>query len=1704
MSTRSDEVLNDAPWNTGGSEVPDAPFAQTPQIPSRAAPPPNVAGEVPIPATAEVPQSPDNPSPLDRVSNWFGAVYHKLGQGMGQPVTLTEHMLAEATKVASGLNATVLGTLRAPGQAAEAIQNLGAKEPFKPTWKAPVSSMLVGSSRLLNKLQAEVTLPPSNDFRQQLPEAFGSSLGFIGMGGLANEAGFGPYLTSAALGGAVGASQQYDDAVAHGATPEQAAIAYVGGAAFGTTEAIPGAFFLGKLNKLTGGQVAEAIKKYGIQGESSPFMEAVKGMLEEGIQEGVQQVGQNWVAKDLAAYDPTRTLGENFWSSVLTGGLVGSMVGGGIGLMRKAEVNQVLKQKENERNLALGTGDPINYIEGHFTPVGDLLNLRKMQNDLQVDLDVRAEEAYNNPTPGNVDIIPEVFQGPQYTGAKAGYSGDHSSTILDNPINTKVEKAIPPTQLDGTPTTVRQALKLTPVVAVESNPYTDTIKALDRQIEAYEGFIGTLNPVQTASYNIMKQRRLDLMAKSQIADKIVARVKQYSAVFTKVLSPDTKVIITAVPSFNGGPAVENVAGFMTLTPDAQIEQGKTTPLATVYVDVDKLATALYNAEKTGSKEDAKARYRQLFETLNHELGHLIAVGHVSQIYRDALSQDPQVRQDAHKALALMTEEYRTWLEAASRSQQSFLLMTQFSPERAKMAARYGRSVNVDMDTSPMSAPFPPGQNKNYLLSFDEFFAEMTARLASQGQLADDVMTKYFAPAIEQYKAMFDEMPLFARTPYARDWLLFLKTKTYSYKINQELERIAASGGKDIISVLRNELAGFNPENFAGLREHLDRFDKLISWGFNLMQLTKENPHIPHLQQYLQAIAAWSEYQRNFQADAVDTYKMWRALGKIEAAQLTDVLFEEALDRRLLDATELSQRLTAEAAAVYTKVREQFNRVLEEMRAVALQDAARTIVDNEEMLSNELQAINGDFDRLRDGGYFPFIRFGKYTITARAKEDLVYNGNAYKKGQLISFPSFETEKERDATLDEVRKELGAQASVASSIMRETDFVIQGMPRALLRSLRSKLEATGDLTPEQTQAFEKAMAEVAPFRNFRKHFLRKKGIEGYSEDALRSFAYYIRSAAGHIARVKFSDALREPIQGLQQDVDVIKETGGRADERQEMRHWLDRHFSYVMNPDNEWAALRGVGFVAYLGANVKSAIVNGTQILTTVGPYLAARYGDTKAISELTKATWTLKDWIANRKDFTNAKEGSPKYRLMQMIERGKHEGWLDQSLATELAIAASENNLDRGLYLPKARRFWHEVSRYSALPFHLVEKMNRYITAISAYQLEFNASGSHEKGVLAARQANWSANYENARWNRPEFMRGKKSVFFLFANYLQNTLYFATHDKGALRYWLMMMLLGGLMGLPGSEDVADLVDFAATYFNRLLGLKNPKTQIRRELREHLEELGANPDLILHGLSQDSFGWGHVGELTGIPIPHLDVSRSVGMGDVLPLTEVPSMFLQAEPNDILVAAATDAAGASGNLTEQFYRNLLSDEQSDWRKAERLLPFVAAKNAMKAVRLATQGKEQTRSGDVIAEFDPHDLRDQLELIGQGLGFSPSRLTLGWEREIAQRDMIQYYKVQQEALLRQVDWAFLQEDREAKADALAAIRKYNEQVPQPEMKLGTQAIKDSLRSYLQKQAISEFGLAAEKKYRRLRQDVEQSYPDPHGKQSRAAGTTP
>jgi hypothetical protein len=199
-------------------------------------------------------------------------------------------------------------------------------------------------------------------------------------------------------------------------------------------------------------------------------------------------------------------------------------------------------------------------------------------------------------------------------------------------------------------------------------------------------------------------------------------------------------------------------------------------------------------------------------------------------------------------------------------------------------------------------------------------------------------------------------------------------------------------------------------------------------------------------------------------------------------------------------------------------------------------------------------------------------------------------------------------------------------------------------------------------------------------------------------------------------------------------------------------------------------------------------------------------------------------------------------------------------------------------------------------------------------------------------------------------------------------------------------------------------------------------------------------------------------------------------------------------VALEAFSQAAGASGNLVEDYYRALFSNDPSDWKKAEKLLPLMSVRNASKAMRYYVEGQERTANGVVIADFTPYDVRTGLEIFGQGLGFPLAEVQQGWEREFAKRDAVQFYKTWQASIQRQLNIAYLQEDREAIADAREAYKTYNESVPFPEMGIKAKDAKQAVRQFIKEQMKAQAGFAAERKYFRLSKSLEEAFPDPHG----------
>lgn len=146
-----------------------------------------------------------------------------------------------------------------------------------------------------------------------LPSGAGSMASFIGTGGALKAVGLtktaGQVAAGvAASGAATGGAEAYREAVAAGADDDTAFKVFAGNAVLGTTEAIPIAGWLNRLNKASGNRLKAAI----IEGS------------EELAQEVFQQFGGNLIAKE--TYDPKRSLSEGLIEGGAAGFTLGSLM----------------------------------------------------------------------------------------------------------------------------------------------------------------------------------------------------------------------------------------------------------------------------------------------------------------------------------------------------------------------------------------------------------------------------------------------------------------------------------------------------------------------------------------------------------------------------------------------------------------------------------------------------------------------------------------------------------------------------------------------------------------------------------------------------------------------------------------------------------------------------------------------------------------------------------------------------------------------------------------------------------------------------------------------------------------------------------------------------------------------------------------------------------------------------------------------------------------------------------------------------------------------------------------------------------------------------------------------------------------------------------------------------------------------------------
>jgi hypothetical protein len=896
-----------------------------------------------------------------------------------------------------------------------------------------------------------------------------------------------------------------------------------------------------------------------------------------------------------------------------------------------------------------------------------------------------------------------------------------------------------------------------------------------------------------------------------------------------------------------------------------------------------------------------------------------------------------------------------------------------------------------------------------------------------------------------------------------------------------------------------------------LQQQTDKWAWYIRHGWNLLQIAQANRHIQGLQQYVERVRQWHIEKMSWISRADGRIREWRNLGKEMGQRLSDFIWDiESMSYlapgqnarqptlQELQSFAVQHQLSREALELYLKVKDDFLTVLDKIETIWRQDAVRSIQDPIQ-LTKAMNAIALDMKSLRSRPYFPHSRFGDWTV-------IVKDAN----GKLVEFRQFENQIAQDHAATELKKSALSGWTVQKSKLPDEVRMFRGIPPQLLRQIASKLQ----LTTAQRDWLDILIFDMSPANSFSKRLKKRKGVAGWNLDAMRGYANYFLHAANHLARIEHGWALEEAIRDVQKSATSMEDSRKRV----AIRDYLDRHYQYIMNPTDEFHALRSLAFSWYLGFAPDSALINLTQIPLVAAPYLSARFGGVRALSELMKASKDLTSF------YTKLNVKALSQDELDAIDLAIKHGFIDESQATELAAVSEGSNMARFIPGQGWERGAATLGRWASFMFQSVEKINRRVVFRAGYRLGRDMATSQDPktryyineltsanqelyqgllaggmlpqnavGFLVGRDAVERTQYEYAQWARPEFMRGKKGALFTFFMFTQNMLWFARYSPGNLRYLALLLATAGLMGLPGADDLAAILKFTISK----LGGKFFDPEL--EARKLVSELTDRPDLIMHGLGRESFGMTMVGEMLGIPIPGFDLSSRIGMGRILPGVQ-PAFALGEDWNDRLAKTAEDVVGPAWSIPSSVAEGLAGFDRNNFKSFERLLPR-AFKNVMRGLRYAVEGKETDAGGAELYRFDPMDPLSRLELGGVAMGFVPTGLRGKWDRQAAITEAIRFWQARRAVLYDQYYMAKRGKDRETVSEIRQAIRRFNHDVPSAKMRITLDSLQKSWKAREESRRERQQGKAQQKMLEPVAREIRGAFPEvPRG----PGGVTP
>jgi len=908
-----------------------------------------------------------------------------------------------------------------------------------------------------------------------------------------------------------------------------------------------------------------------------------------------------------------------------------------------------------------------------------------------------------------------------------------------------------------------------------------------------------------------------------------------------------------------------------------------------------------------------------------------------------------------------------------------------------------------------------------------------------------------------------------------------------------LDTLTATGEKTESTV--QDVAG---EDIPELPKYFKRFQSFFQWSLQLNQMAKILPHVEPLQVYRRMMQAMANMKNQLMAGPNERIKQWYSLSKKDSIGVMQMLRDEvrggqhwttlAKHKVVIDGKEMevwthemsprvqeeanARGLSDEAVKLFMGVKRDYTTTLGTMEQALLNAVKEFFVKNPTAGRMRTAAILSQFQKFRETPWVPDQRFGQWHVVIRAAKDTVIDGEAVEKGQVVYRAGFRRKGQMEREVARMKKDYGGDFHVFGTYLEDKVYVLRSLPREFIRNLPETLQ----LDDAQMEKFRELYFDVTMEGKFYKFFAKeKRQVPGAEQDMRQSYSDYMWRAANMIGKLSYGYKLNQQILALNKLVRRAHQNGASATDLERLHEYIAMNYNYVMTPQHEWEQLRAMVSLWYLWGVPKTALMNGTTLVTTTYPHLAARFGDAKATKEILKA---MKDVVAFWKNPENVDR-----EVAALFQHGKADGVLQQSFAAELAAVADGTAIERIMpqysfmrdsgIRDRVRKATWKMIHYGMVPFRAVEEYNRMTTILAAYRLN-KASGlpglqggvGEGSAYLKARDAVDFTQNEYAPWNRARFLRGKRSVALIFYSFAQHMAFFMFGgDKGWWRGMLMLMALGGVQGLPGAENIFDFLDWLGR-----ISLGKP-VNLRQDAREMAQLLSLNPDFVMHGAFHSNFGLGW------------DTSGSVSLGRLIPGTD--AIFGQGEAHRRIVQMAGEVGGPFGSLTMNIIQAMMDDNPNMLLRMERALPPLV-RNLSRAYRGATEDRwTDTQGRTVIDEVTG------LEVLGQVAGFNPTVKSRMQESRHFQREAAQFYVLRRQNLMTMWWQARQARDPEAIADVRQAIAKYNSDVPDRQLKITQDDLKSSERARERSAREIETGVAAVSRYRPLYERVRGAFPD-------------